>query len=72
MIRVTKLNKKEEFYINPELIETIEMTPDTVISLTTQKKFIVAENIDELLERIVDYYRIVNSVPPQIVFNPRN
>jgi len=70
MIRVSKLNE-EEFYLNPELIETIENTPDTVITLTTNKKFIVSENIDQLLERIVDYYRIVNSVPPQIVFNPK-
>ena len=71
MIRVSKLNK-EEFYLNPELIETIERTPDTVISLTTNKKYIVSESVDQLLERIVDYYRIVNSVPPQIVFNPHD
>lgn len=37
MIYVTRLNN-EEFIINAELIEFIEKTPDTVISLTTGKK----------------------------------
>lgn len=41
--------------MNAELIETIEETPDTVISLTTGKKIIVKENADEIRKRIIEY-----------------
>lgn len=54
MIRATRLNGKE-FYINMNLIEFIESTPDTVITMTTGKKVVVKEDIEEILERISDY-----------------
>ncbi len=54
MIKVTRLNQKE-VYVNPDLIETLECTPDTVITLTTGHKIIALESIDELIERIVQY-----------------
>jgi Uncharacterized protein, possibly involved in motility len=38
LIKVTRLNG-EEFYINPDLIQYIERTPDTVITLTNDKKW---------------------------------
>ena len=43
MIEVTRLNGTTVL-INSDLIETVEETPDTVISLTTGKKFIVKES----------------------------
>ncbi|MCL2033874.1 MAG: flagellar FlbD family protein [Oscillospiraceae bacterium] len=42
MIEVTKLNKKK-FILNCELIESIESTPDTVITLRNGKLYIVTE-----------------------------
>ena len=52
MIKLTKFNsdsKKEgEFILNAELIQTIETTPDTVITLVNEKKFIVEEAADRL------------------------
>ena len=54
MIKVTRLNGKE-FYINMNLIEFIESTPDTVITMTTGKKVVAMEDIEEVLERIADY-----------------
>ncbi len=56
MIPVTRLNGSI-FYINPDLIETIERTPDTVIRLTTEKRFVVREKPDEIISRIVEYKR---------------
>ncbi len=56
MIKVTRLNGKE-YYINPDLIEFIESTPDTVITMTTDKKVVVVEDIEELINRIVDFKR---------------
>lgn len=54
MIRLCKLSGKE-FVLNCDLIELIEETPDTVISLTTGKKIIVIESIDDIIDRIVEY-----------------
>lgn len=68
MIKVSKNNKKE-FYLNPSLIETIEITPDTVITLINNKKYIVSESGEEILKRIADYYKLVNLTPPRVAFN---
>ena len=54
MIKVTRLNG-EPIYINSDLIEFIETTPDTIITLTTGKKVIVKENIEYVIQHIVDY-----------------
>jgi len=70
MISVKKLSKdEEEFYINPSLIETIEKKPDTMITLINNKKYIVADTVGELLEKIKDYYKITGLIIPQITFN---
>lgn len=63
MIKVSRLNGKE-FYINPDLIEFIEETPDTVVTLTTGKKVVVEENAQTMIERIVDYrLRSIGKLP---------
>ena len=54
MIKVTRLNKTE-FWINPHLIEFMEETPDTVLSLNSGRKVIVLEKSDAILEKIIDY-----------------
>ena len=58
MILVTRFDGST-FYINPELIRTIEHTPDTVISLTTDYKIVVRDSADAVLERFIDYQRKV-------------
>lgn len=54
MIKVTRLNG-ETFYINPDLIEFIEETPDTVVSMITGRKIIIQETVPEVLEHILEY-----------------
>ena len=68
MIMVRKFNK-EEFYINPLMIEMIEKTPDTIITLINNKKYIVVDTVEELLESIENYYKVVGLISPQIIFN---
>ncbi len=58
MIKVTRLNKKE-LYVNEDLIEFIEETPDTVITLSTGVKIIVLESIDKILVEIIAFRRRV-------------
>lgn len=58
MIRVHRLNNSE-LVINCNLIETIESTPDTVITLNTDKKIIVKEKLDEVINSIIEYQQKV-------------
>ena len=58
MIYVTRLNHKP-MVLNSDLIEQIETTPDTVISLTTGQKIMVLESSDELVERVVKFRRSI-------------
>ena len=51
MISVTRLNGTA-LALNPSLIERIERTPDTVLSLTTGTKYVVTESMDEVIERV--------------------
>jgi flagellar protein FlbD len=60
MIDVTKMNGVN-ITINAELIETVEETPDTVVTLTTGKKFIVKESRQELKNLVKSYKRECNS-----------
>ncbi len=54
MIQVTRLNN-ETFYVNPDQIEFIEETPDTVVSLESGRKLVVMESTQEIINRIVQY-----------------
>ncbi|OLN33499.1 flagellar FlbD family protein [Desulfosporosinus metallidurans] len=56
MIYVTRL-KGTEFAINSDLIEIMEETPDTVITLTGGNKYVVSESIEVLIERIAEFRR---------------
>ena len=62
MISVTRFNDST-LIINADLIQTVEETPDTVITLTTGTKFIVKEKSKENVEKVVEYKRriFVNS-----------
>ncbi len=60
MIKLTRLKSHDhEFVLNVDLIETVEETPDTVITLTTGKKIIVEESSDEIIRRVVEFRRAI-------------
>lgn len=56
MIKLTGLNHKD-FILNAEKIEKIEEVPDTMITLTNGKKYIVTQSLKEVLEKVFDYKR---------------
>ncbi|WP_027090864.1 flagellar FlbD family protein [Cohnella thermotolerans] len=58
MIALTRLNGTT-FHLNALLIETVEQTPDTIITLTTGKKFIVLENSSDVIRSIRHYLRSI-------------
>ncbi len=66
MIRVTRLNSAP-MILNSDLIEHIDETPDTVIALTTGQSVRVRETAEEVVNRIIDFRRDIQSrasVPP--------
>lgn len=62
MIDVTRMNGKQ-FTLNSDLIETIEETPDTVLTLTTGKKIIVKENRQKVKNLVKLYRKEIFSIP---------
>ncbi|MBD7909836.1 MULTISPECIES: flagellar FlbD family protein [Clostridium] len=58
MIEVTGMNNKE-FVLNADHIEKLEEVPETIITLTNGKKYIVLQSIDEVRERVIKYKRSI-------------
>ena len=51
VIKVTRLNGKE-FVVNADLIQYLEETPDTIITLVNHEKVVVKEKVDEVIRRV--------------------
>ncbi len=56
MIKLTRLNGKE-FVVNADLIETIESTPDTVVTLVNEHRYVVKESVDDVVKKVMEYKR---------------
>lgn len=54
MIEVTGMNQKK-FILNADHIEKIDEMPETIITLTNGKKYIVLESIDEVKNEVIKY-----------------
>ncbi len=64
MIRLTRLNHVP-LVLNSDLIEHIEVTPDTVISLTNGQKIMVLESAEQVVERVIQFRRTILQSPPE-------
>ena len=51
MIKVERINGKT-FFLNEQLIEIIESTPDTIITLTTGHKYILRTSINDVISLV--------------------
>ena len=58
MIALRRLNN-QQIMVNPDLIESLEATPDTVITLTSGNKLIVRDSMNEVREKIIEFKRRV-------------
>ena len=58
MIQLTRLNHVP-LIVNADLIEHVEVTPDTVIALTTGQKFLVLESAEDVIERVIQFRRSI-------------
>ena len=66
MIRLTRLNRAP-MVLNSDLIEHIDVTPDTVITLTTGQILRVRETADEVVERIAQFRRLLSDRSAPVV-----
>lgn len=58
MIDVTGMNHKD-FVLNADHIEKLEEVPETIITLTNGKKYIVLQSIDEVKNKVINYKRSI-------------
>jgi flagellar protein FlbD len=65
MIRLTRINHVP-LVLNSDLIEHVEITPDTVIAMTSGQKFMVLESADEVIERVVEFRRTIANRPDKV------
>jgi flagellar protein FlbD len=76
MIRLTRLNN-QGLMVNSDLIQFVEESPDTVITLTIGEKIVVRESAEEVLARVIEFRRSVlqglpsacNSTSPGLILN---
>lgn len=60
MIKLTRLNHVP-LIVNSDLIEHVEVTPDTVVALTTGQKFLVLESAEDVVERVLQFRRAIQA-----------
>lgn len=54
MILLTRLNGTQ-IYVNAELIQVVEKTPDTIVTLTDRSKLVVKEPAEVVVQRFIEY-----------------
>lgn len=59
MIRLTRINQSP-FFLNADLIEFVETTPDTVVTTINGQKVMVLEVAEEVVRRVEDYHRRIH------------
>ena len=60
MIRVTRVNGSK-FYLNAELIQKVEGTADTLITLLSGERVVVKESPEDIVERVIEYKQIIHN-----------
>ncbi|MGY6499368.1 MAG: flagellar FlbD family protein [Acidimicrobiales bacterium] len=61
MILLRRLNGTE-FGVNADLIERLEITPDTVVTLVDGTKYVVADSVEDVIDRIISFRARILSV----------
>ncbi len=66
MIRLTRINHVP-LVVNSDLIEHIEVSPDTAVTLINGQKFLVLESPDEVISRVIEFRRLSADRLPRIL-----
>lgn len=62
MIHLTRINQRR-LVLNSDLIEQIEATPDTVITMTNGQKLVVTDSAEAVIEKIIAFRRSIQQIP---------
>ena len=54
MIILTRLNG-QRFAVNPDLIERVESTPDTIVTLVDGTKYLVTQTIEDIADLVIEH-----------------
>lgn len=65
MILITRLNGPQ-FALNPDLIERVEATPDTVLTLVDGTKYLISDSVDDVIEKVREYRASVIALAQRI------
>jgi len=55
VINLTRIHGNGTFFVNPDLIETIESCPDTVVMLVNKHRYIVEDTVEQVIDEIVKF-----------------
>lgn len=55
VIELHRLHGNGTFVVNADLVETVEATPDTVITMVTKRRFVVEDSVADVIDRIVAF-----------------
>jgi flagellar protein FlbD len=61
MILLTKINDAP-IAVNADLIEYIEETPDTIITMTNNDKVVVQESMTQIIDKVIHYRRLISGL----------
>ncbi|MDI9480857.1 MAG: flagellar FlbD family protein [Syntrophomonadaceae bacterium] len=60
MIYLTRLNG-DKIMVNVDMLEMLEETPDTVVTLTTGKKIVVKESTRQIREQVIAFRKLIET-----------
>jgi flagellar protein FlbD len=60
MIALRRLNN-QAIMVNADLIESLESTPDTVVTLTSGNKLLVRDSMEEIQSKIIEFKRQIHA-----------
>jgi flagellar protein FlbD len=69
VIYVTRLDGSQ-LVVNADLIETVEHTADTVITLLDGKKLVVKTLVEDVVDRVIGYRQTIARGPLRMVDTP--
>ncbi len=61
MIKLHHGRDRKEIWVNSDLIETVEATPDTVLKLTTDRRLLGSETPEEIAALVLEHKRLAQS-----------
>ncbi|MBD3345467.1 MAG: flagellar protein FlbD [Chitinivibrionales bacterium] len=71
MIALRRLNG-DEFVLNADFIESVESTPDSIITLSTGKKIVVRNGVEDIVRKTIKYKQLCNQTVNVVQKNGEN